>query len=71
MGYKLHPRHEPVVLAGIDISKAIREAAQKYELTYAELISILAQQIASWTKSEIREERGSAKVDTVVQNGRA
>lgn len=53
---KLHPRHEPRTLAGIRISEAICEVVQTYNLTYPELISILAQQVMSWTKSQLRPE---------------
>lgn len=54
----LHPRHDQVSRAGLTIKEDICATVVKYGLTFAELIGILAEVIASWTKSEIREERG-------------
>jgi hypothetical protein len=54
---KLHPRHDQVASAHNDIATAICEAVRKHGLAYAELVSILAEQIQAWAKSEIRQER--------------
>jgi hypothetical protein len=54
---KLHERHDQVARAGIDIQEAVLKAVRKYELTFAELVGILANCIAGWAKSEVREER--------------
>lgn len=57
---KLHPRHDLVVRAGLDIQHAVADAAKKHELTFAELTSILANCLANWAKFEVRGEREGA-----------
>ena len=54
---KLSERHEPVTKAHLSISTAVCDAVRAHGLTYAELISILSAEIASWTKWQIRDER--------------
>lgn len=54
---KLHPRYEHVTRANLAIQQAVIAQVQAEELTYAELVSILAAIIQSWTRTEIREER--------------
>jgi hypothetical protein len=54
---KLHERHDQVTRAGLEIQGAVLTAVQKYKLTFAELVGILANCIAGWAKSEVREER--------------
>jgi hypothetical protein len=58
---KLPARHEPTVKAKIEIEKAIAAAVGIHELTYAELMWILAQEMAGWTKWQIRDEREEVK----------
>lgn len=58
---KTHPRWERNVQAKLTIGHAICAAMEKHELTHAELVAILAEAIASWTKSAIRQEREEAE----------
>ena len=44
------------MLADIEIKEAVCSAVVKHELSYCELIAILAGVIQSWTKSEVREQ---------------
>ena len=54
---RIHPRERLVAEARHDISTAIIAAAKAYDLTHGELTMILAGEIQSWTKYQIREER--------------
>ncbi len=64
---KLHPRHDLVTLASIDIKKAICDAAARHkDLTHAELTSILAEQVCAWNKYAIRDEREREANDTAL-----
>lgn len=65
----IHPRHDQVTRASIDISQAVVDAVKKHELTYAELVSLLAAALASWTKFEIRSERETDAAGTTCPNG--
>lgn len=57
MSVRLHPRHQLIAGARFDISSAIRAAITKYDLTTAELVNMLACEIASWSAYAIRDER--------------
>jgi len=46
---ELNPRHEKRVLAGVDLSNALLNIIQKYNLSYGETISILAERIQTWS----------------------
>lgn len=54
---KLHPRHDQNVKARLAIQEAVIAAVKDFDLTFAELISILAGQINSWTVLQVRSER--------------
>lgn len=54
---KLSPRHEPTTLAGIELSTAVCEIVKKHDLTFPELVSLLAREMTSWTKWQLRDER--------------
>jgi hypothetical protein len=54
---KLHRRHDQVSRASIEINEAVNRIAAAHDLTYAELMSLLVQNIAMWTKFQIRDER--------------
>jgi hypothetical protein len=54
---KLHPRHELVTRAGLDLSVALVEIIRKYSLTYGELAYILARQTLQWAQNAIKDER--------------
>lgn len=54
---KLHPRHDQVTRASIHINQEVTRAVATWDLTFAELVSILTACIASWTKFQIRDER--------------
>jgi hypothetical protein len=54
---KLHERHDSTVKAHLAIAEAVVGAVKQYDLTFAELMSILAAEIASWAKYSIRDER--------------
>lgn len=56
---QIHPRHQPVTDAKIEIGQAILKAADKYELTYGELTNILAQELAGFSKDQIKKERST------------
>lgn len=56
---QFQPRHQPVTDAKIEIRQAILKAADKYELTYGELTNILAQELAGFSKDQIKKERST------------
>ena len=56
---KLHPRHEQMTKAGLEIQEAITAASVKHDLTDAEVISILSVYISSIARFQIRGERES------------
>ena len=60
---KLHPRHFIVNKAALEISKAILDATSNYKLTYGELTRILASELGSLAKYQIREERHPNDLD--------
>ena len=45
--------------AKIELSEAVVTAVQKHGLTYAELVSIFAEILQSWSKFVIRDERAN------------
>ncbi len=54
---KLHQRSFIVQQASIDVNKAVVEVVQKHNLTFAELVHVLASCLQSWARFEVREER--------------
>lgn len=54
---ELHPRHKAVTDAQIEIGQAIIQTSNKYDLTHAELTHILAQELAGFSKDQIKRER--------------
>jgi hypothetical protein len=54
---RLHPRHDAVTAADLEIRQAITAAVEKHKLTFAELTMILANSLAWDAKYEIRSER--------------
>ena len=54
---KLHPRVQIVQQAHNELDLAVIDMCKKYELTYAELFSVLNQIEVSWIKYAIRDER--------------
>jgi hypothetical protein len=54
---KLHPRHDQVTKAGLQITQAVTFAVKQHELTYGELMGILAEVISTWAKFQVRDER--------------
>lgn len=52
-----HPRTEIVADARHEIIEAILKSIRKHDLTYTELWSILANELAGWAKYAIRAER--------------
>lgn len=58
---KMHPRHQIVSKAKSKITEAILDILKEYDLTYGELMSILANEIRSWAGYMIRDERGDSE----------
>jgi hypothetical protein len=56
-GPQIHERHFIVADAQNAIAKLLLDVEKKYDLTYAEMVGILAGQLAAMTKYAIREER--------------
>lgn len=54
---KLHPRHVPVESARREIADAIAKAAEKYDLTLAELMIILNDKLAELVYAAVKTER--------------
>ena len=54
---RLHPRHDQVTKADLQIKQAVTFAVKQHELTYGELVGILAGVISSWAKFQVRDER--------------
>jgi len=52
-----HPREQFVNSAKAAIAEAILKASEEHDLTYGELTAILAGELASVAKYQIREER--------------
>ncbi len=57
MGYKLHPRESICSKAALDISEAITDAAEKYDLSAVEISQILAEKVTHWLVYPLRRER--------------
>jgi hypothetical protein len=53
----LHPRYRIVARAHFEIQGAISKAIREHDLTAAELIHILADEISAWSGYAIRDER--------------
>ena len=53
---ELHPRHEKRILASVDLSVLLLEIIKKYELTYGEIFTILADRITHYAKFLKRNE---------------
>lgn len=54
---RIHPRERLVAEARHAISTAIIKAVESHDITHGELTMILAGEIQSWAKYQIREER--------------
>ena len=54
---KLHERNDFVARKSLAIQEAVLKNAEG--LTFAELVSILTAILASWARSQVREERGT------------
>lgn len=52
-----HPRSIIVQQAECDMREAFGKVVQKHDLTFAEIVQILAGDLLSWTKWAIRAER--------------
>ena len=57
MSIPIHTRYEVVTHAHLELTTAVGKIIQERELTYAEVTSILAQEILAWNKYAIRAER--------------
>lgn len=67
---KLHPRHDIVTLAEIDIKKSVCDAIGRHEdLTHAELQGIFLAVAASWNKFAIRDEREADRLEKTGAHG--
>jgi len=60
----LHPRHDLVTKADIDIKTAVTEAVGRHQITHAELTGILAGILLAWNKYAIRDEREEEEYGT-------
>lgn len=54
---KLHPRYAVAKAAGDDIGDAIDAAVAAHDITYAEVLVILAEQQRKWATFALRAER--------------
>ena len=54
---KVHPRTRVVTAARINLSDAVCSIVEEHDLTYGELLSILAQATATWAAYAVRDER--------------
>lgn len=54
---RLHPRYHPMRKAACEVGAAVLKAVEDHDLTYGELISILAQETAMAAKYLVRIER--------------
>ncbi len=54
---KLHPRTVAVKHAALEIGQMVNTTVKNYELTYGELMRILAQELDSWARYLVRDER--------------
>lgn len=57
MSIQLHPRTRIVDSARADISDAVMKAFRTHELTFTELLYLLAQEAHSWASTAIKAER--------------
>jgi hypothetical protein len=62
---RIHPRHKIVSKAKSEIGETIINAIKEYDLTYGELMSILANEIRAWAGYMIRDERKDSEIDDV------
>ena len=53
----MHPRYEVTQAASREIGRAISQSVRAHKLTYGEITSILASELASFAKFQIRDER--------------
>lgn len=58
---EMHPRHQIVSKAKSKIASVILDTLKEYDLTYGELMSVLANEIRSWAGYMIRDERGDSE----------
>lgn len=54
---RIHKRHKIVSAAKSEISEAVTGAIKNHDLTYGEIMSILANEIRSWAGFMIQDER--------------
>lgn len=54
---KIHPRVKITTSARIDVQDAILKIVEFHELSYGEITSILAEELSSRAKCQIRNER--------------
>ena len=54
---RLHPRYAITKQAALQIDKAISDAIAEHDITYAELLVILAEQQRKWATYLLRAER--------------
>lgn len=54
---RLHPRYFIVQKASSELTGFMLDLIEKHELTHGEIAKLLAEEILTWTKYEIRAER--------------
>jgi hypothetical protein len=54
---KLHPRHNVVVQARHEMSAVVIAVAEKYKLTFAELLLALTEELLHWAALQVKDER--------------
>lgn len=57
MPHQLHPRHKKVEAAKMRIVQTILDVTKAEELTFAEVLCILAEESRSWAYAAMKEER--------------
>lgn len=60
MSITIHPRYWVAEKAHNEIDKFVCDKVAEHELTYGELVSILARIIVSWCRYQIKDEREEA-----------
>jgi hypothetical protein len=61
MSIQLSPRHHPVSEGRHEISTAVSAAIKAHDLTYAEITSILADEMRAWAGYNMKDEREQAE----------
>jgi hypothetical protein len=57
MGLRIHPRTRVVQSAELEIGDAVQAVVEKHDLTYTEIMQILASTQLHWLKYALRDER--------------